>query len=71
MDCKGSFCTCMDLACPCHPTNHERGCTPCIAKCRKARELPSCFFNMLDLKEKPKGYRFEDFSKLVLEQKTD
>ncbi len=63
-----TFCTCTDRMCPNHPANHKNGCTPCIAKCRKERELPSCFFNMLDLKEKPESYQFEDFARLVLEQ---
>lgn len=25
-------CTCTDLKCPFHPTNHDKGCTPCINK---------------------------------------
>ena len=27
------FCTCTDHKCPNNPVNHDRGCTPCIAKC--------------------------------------
>jgi len=26
------FCTCVDYECPAHPVNHDKGCTPCIAK---------------------------------------
>ena len=26
------------------PLNHDRGCTPCIGKCLREGELPSCFF---------------------------
>lgn len=63
-----TFCTCTDLECPFHPTNQERGCSPCIAKNLKEREIPSCFFNMLDLPEKPTAYHFEDFARAVLAQ---
>ena len=38
------FCTCTDHACPCHPVNHDRGCTPCIAKNLRQHEVPSCLF---------------------------
>lgn len=62
------FCTCTDLECPMHPTNQERGCGPCIAKNLKLREIPSCFFNSLDLPEKPKSYFYEDFARAVLSQ---
>ena len=39
-----AFCTCTDHACPNHPTNHDRGCTPCIAKCLSQHEIPTCFY---------------------------
>ena len=64
----GPFCTCMDRACPLHPANHDKGCAPCIAKNLKQREIPSCFFNRLDLKEKPGSFFFEDFAKAVLKK---
>lgn len=67
MENKG-FCTCSDYSCEFHPRNHDKGCTPCIAKNRREREVPSCLFNMLDLKHKPEGYHFEDFAKAVLEK---
>lgn len=38
------FCTCTDHACPNNPVNHNAGCTPCIAKCLKQHEIPTCFF---------------------------
>lgn len=38
------FCTCSDLACPNHPTNHDKGCDLCIRKCLALGEIPSCFF---------------------------
>ena len=62
------FCTCQDLACPLHPSNHGKGCGPCIRKNLKLREIPSCFFNMLDSTAPKEGYTFEDFAKLVLRQ---
>ena len=64
------FCTCRDLACPFHPTNHDRGCAPCIAKNLKMREIPSCFFHMAE-KEHTGGYTFEDFAKSVLRNGKD
>ena len=60
------FCTCTDLACPLHPTNHDRGCAPCIAKNLKLKEIPSCFFNLLEDGRPRDGYRFEDFAEGVL-----
>lgn len=38
------FCTCMDLQCALHPTNHDRGCDMCVKKNLDQKELPSCFF---------------------------
>ena len=61
------FCTCTDTACPLHPSNHEKGCVPCIAKNLQAREIPSCFFKKLNLAKKPDSYYFEDFARAVLE----
>ena len=37
------FCTCPDTKCPNHPSNHDKGCTPCIAKNLAQREIPGCF----------------------------
>ena len=36
------FCTCKNLDCPLHPTKHDRGCAPCIAKNLKLREGIPC-----------------------------
>ena len=63
------FCTCTDLACPMHPTNHERGCGPCVAVNLKDHEIPSCFFKKEDPDYKGPGYKFEDFARLVSEKK--
>ena len=61
------FCTCTSLDCPLHPTHHESGCAPCIADNLKDREIPSCFFHLVD--EDYRGdshtYTFEDFAALV------
>lgn len=27
-----TFCTCANKACPLHPTQHDKGCSPCIEK---------------------------------------
>lgn len=60
------FCTCKDRACPLHPTNHDKGCTPCIAKNRQQGEIPSCFFRQIR-DESREGYTFRDFAELVRE----
>ena len=61
------FCTCTDLKCPLHPTNHERGCAPCIANNLKSGEIPSCFFKKLGDGVRPEAYYFEDFARAVME----
>lgn len=60
------FCTCKDIECPFHPTKHDKGCAPCIAKNLKQGEIPSCFFNKIDGAENRTGNTFEDFAKIVL-----
>lgn len=67
MENRSSFCTCTSLDCPRHPANQPQGCTPCIIKNLKAREIPNCFFDLLGSTQSPKGYRFEDFAELVLQ----
>ena len=63
------FCTCKDYACPLHPTNHDKGCSLCIAKNIKKKEIPSCFFKVADGYPSKDGYTFEAFAKLVLDKK--
>lgn len=58
------FCTCGDLSCPLHPTNHDKGCAPCVAKNLKEREIPSCFFNKVGEYEGD-SYKVEDFARHV------
>ena len=62
------FCTCTDHACPLHPTNHDKGCAPCVARNLKQREIPSCFFKKVDPENKPDAYFFENFAKAVMDK---
>ena len=59
------FCTCTDTKCPFHPTNHDKGCMPCIAKNLRDREIPSCFFKAAGGKKPTEGWHFEDFAALI------
>lgn len=61
------FCTYSNLACPLHPSKHEKGCAPCISKNLQLREIPNCFFDQLHHSEERDGDTFEDFAHLVLE----
>lgn len=65
---KVEFCTCGDLNCPNHPNNHDQGCTPCILKNIREKEVPTCLFNVADPERKREGYHFEDFARVVLEK---
>jgi len=60
------FCTCTDTACPCHPTNHDKGCTPCIAKNLREREIPTCFFKAAGGRKPTEGWHFDDFAALIV-----
>ena len=60
------FCTCTDFACPMHPSNHDKGCAPCIAKNLGRREIPACFFNKVDSVKEHTTFYFEDFAESVL-----
>ena len=60
------FCTCTNLACPLHPTKHEKGCAPCIAKNHKLREVPNCFFNLVEGSESRDGDSLCDFAAAIL-----
>ncbi|MCC8179394.1 MAG: DUF6485 family protein [Planctomycetes bacterium] len=59
------FCTCKKLTCAMHPTKHNKGCAPCIAANLKTKELPSCYFNLVEGAETRKGDFFEDFAELI------
>lgn len=71
MDNKGNFCSCGNLRCSLHPTKHDKGCTPCISKNLGLKEIPNCFFNLVEGAESREGDFFEDFAKLVLESKKE
>ena len=68
MENLSNFCTCKDLKCPLNPVNHEKGCSLCISKCLKDKEIPSCFFKLLNKDDEITGYSIEDFAKLVLDE---
>lgn len=62
----GDFCTCENISCALHPTNHDKGCAPCVRKNLKTREMPDCFFSLLPGARERSGDSFEDFANLVL-----
>ncbi|MGN0135845.1 DUF6485 family protein [Anaerotignum sp.] len=62
------FCTCQNLACPMHPTKHDKGCAPCIAKNLKLKEIPTCFFNLADPDHTRPDDSFQDFANLFLKK---
>ena len=59
------FCTCTDYQCPCHPVNHDRGCSLCIQKNLKQKEIPSCFFHDIACEKPPPDWHYQDFARLV------
>lgn len=60
------ICTCKNKECPLHPDNHDKGCTPCISKNLKLREIPNCFFNLvMDDAGKIEDSSLEEFAKAV------
>ena len=63
---KVEFCTCTDLECPCHPSNHDKGCTLCIAKNLQQREVPSCFHKSIDYPKPTENWYYKDFAALVV-----
>ncbi len=65
------FCTCTDTKCPMHPTNHDKGCAPCITKNLEQHEIPSCFFKEIEDKHVGDTYFFEDFAEAVKREAFD
>lgn len=59
-------CPCTNVDCPIHPSKHKNGCTPCISKNLKLKEIPNCFFNLVNDSDSRAGDSFEDFAKQVL-----
>lgn len=64
-----NFCTCDNFVCPLHPTRHEKGCTPCIIKNLRLKEVPNCFFKLVENSETRTGDSFEDFADMVMKAK--
>ncbi|MEA4920323.1 MAG: DUF6485 family protein [Clostridiaceae bacterium] len=63
---KHEYCTCRDKSCPMHPSNHDKGCTPCIMKNLRLGEIPSCFFNKVtDDIDSVQSFSMEGFAKEV------
>ncbi len=60
-------CSCTNFNCPLHPTKHDKGCTPCIAKNLRLKEVPTCFFNLVDAEHKRPDDSFHDFANCVME----
>ncbi len=60
------FCTCKNKECSLHPSKHDKGCTPCIRKNLRLREVPGCFFDLAENAEYRKGDSFEDFAELIV-----
>ncbi|MBS5737543.1 MAG: hypothetical protein KHW62_05980 [Clostridiales bacterium] len=62
------FCSCKNINCKLHPLNHNKGCSPCISKNLRTKELPNCFFNLVKNSETRKDDSFKSFSKLLQEE---
>lgn len=66
---KADYCTCADRACPLHPANHDKGCTPCMMKNLRAGEVPSCLWNLVSTREERQregcDYRIASFAEMV------
>ncbi len=64
------FCTCVDHTCGFNPANSALGCTPCVAKCLAASEIPSCFFRRQEPDmDRKQDYTFEGFANFTLKHK--
>lgn len=59
------------MACPLHPTKHDKGCAPCIAKNLRLQEVPNCFFHQVSGSEGRKGDSFADFAEAVIAAQAD
>ena len=65
MSFSDDLCTCENLRCPLHPSNHSRGCSPCVAKNLRLGEIPACFFNKIPGSEARDVDTFHDFARLI------
>lgn len=65
-----TFCTCVDHECPCHPVNHDKGCTPCIAKNLNEDSIPVCFFRKIEPDmDRKQDYTFQGYARFVRDRK--
>lgn len=71
MENLSEFCTCSDLKCRLHPTNHDKGCSLCVSRNLELKLIPNCFFNLVKNSEVKDGYTFYDFAKLVLMEREE
>ncbi len=62
------FCTCDNLKCPMHPTNHDKGCSPCMEKNLRNGVIPDCFFNLIGGHEEGTGFKIKDFAETVMKR---
>lgn len=42
------FCTCPVAQCPRHPSNHDKGCNPCIKDNLVKNKMPACMFKAVN-----------------------
>jgi hypothetical protein len=62
-----TICTCTNTKCKLHPSNHNKGCTPCISKNLKLQEIQNCFFKLVtDDIEAIEDCSLKGFAKKVL-----
>lgn len=47
-------------------TMHNKGCTPCISKNLRLKEIPNCFFNIVENADNRMGDTLSDFAKLIM-----
>lgn len=65
-----SFCTCVDHECPCHPINHDLGCTPCIAKNLDEEAVPVCLFRKIEPDmDRKQDYSFQGYARFVRDRR--
>lgn len=68
MEHLSNFCTCEHTNCKLHPSNHEKGCSPCIEKNLKTGEIPSCYFQLLKHPELRENDSILAYAKAVLHE---
>ena len=64
-----NICTCKELDCELHPTNHKNGCTPCIKENLKTKDIPNCMLYEIDPSDIRENDSFELFAKLLKDSK--